>query len=80
MRDKEPTFIEYVLHVAEVLKSNRSELIKPDEISENMSDKQARTLCARVALAKALSEKPKGFQFRALIEEWDNERLVREMY
>lgn len=34
----------------------------------------------RIKLAIALHRKPAGFKIRAIVEDWDHTRLIREMY
>lgn len=45
-----------------------------------MTPEQVQTSLARIRLAIEFYHKPAPFVFRALLEEWDQPTLIREMY
>lgn len=52
------------------------------DLYENMEtpDMELGTLFARVKLAIVFTQKPADFRFRAIMEEWDAQRIIQEMY
>lgn len=72
---------EVLILTAETLRSDKEKLITPEMLQDDpMTTEEAHLLCARVALSKRFSEKSKGFQFRAIMENWDAQRIIQEMY
>lgn len=67
------TEAEKLLHLVEKL-GGRYTLVHVEDIDGNGWE------VAKIAVALSFSRKPKAFQFRAIMEAWDNQRIVSEMY
>jgi hypothetical protein len=72
MRKQGPPYAESLLYLAERMGSSTRLTIVADALTEHE--------LAITALALKFKSMPARFKFRALIEEWDHERLVREIY
>ena len=70
------TYPEFLLDIAHVVKHPTGELI----VQESESQECASRVVGTVALALDFDSRPVGFRLRALIEGWDQQRLLREMY
>lgn len=79
--DNQGTFGELLLDTVEILKTDRDELVSlEDEDMSDMSGFQLEVFCARVALSVEFSKRNKGFQLKAIVEDWNHQRTIREMY
>ena len=76
MNTQQNSLTETLIEVAEALMEDKTELI----VAETNESINCDTICARVALSVAFTKRPKGFQLRALVENWNSQKLVREMY
>lgn len=62
-----------LLFIAELLLFPTNEIVVAERTPEPYQEAEA-------ALAVAFYRRPAGFKLRALVEEWDRPRIVREMY
>lgn len=76
MSTQQNSLTETLIDVVEALMESKTELI----IAETNENIDCNLICARVALSLAFTKRSKGFQLRALVEDWDSQKLVREMY
>lgn len=69
---------ECLIDLAAIVMSGRDEVDLYDDVDVLFGN--VNVTIARVDIAIKFIRKSKAFQLRALIEEWDMQRIVREMY
>lgn len=72
------SFAEYLL--TEVAEPLRGRMLAVMEYEGKFSEQEIRTAVARIKVALDFNRKPSVFKLRAIVEGWDEVRLVREMY
>ena len=75
-----PTIAERLIDLADELKHPIGELVVADPERECFHNDYLGAALSRTRLAQDFVRKPKGFQLRAIVEEWSHERIVREVY